>query len=72
MLKGPVSALDAFRECLSRVLLKEKARCRSSGMIDHGVRQSAGPADNGNGAVPQGDHLAQAAGLIERGHQEQV
>src|SRR4030042_230064 len=43
-----------------------------AGVVADGVGQAAGVAHHGDGAVAQGDELAQAAGLEARGHEEQV
>ncbi len=40
--------------------------------VEDRVGQSAGPPHDGDRAVSQGDHLALAAGLEARGHQERV
>ena len=39
---------------------------------DDGVLEAAGLPDHGDGAVAHGDHLAQAAGLGQGGHEEDV
>ena len=40
--------------------------------FDNGIPQSPGFPDNGNGAVTQGQHLGQSAGLRFAGHQKHI
>ena len=40
--------------------------------LGHGIRQSAGMADNRQSPVTHGDHLSQAAGFEARRHQEHI
>ena len=55
------------------VALEGKAAAAARGIpVDDGIRQAAGAAHNGDGAIPQGDHLGQAAGLALAGHQEEI
>ena len=42
------------------------------GLVDHGVGQAAGGADDGDGAVAHGDELGEPAGLVKAGDQQHV
>ena len=58
-----------------RVVVEEREAVALAGGVvvaEHGVAQAAGLAHDGHGAVAQRDHLRQAAGLKQRGHQEHV
>ena len=54
------------------VILEGEAVAVVVGGIEYGVLQAADLADDRNGAVTEGDHLRQAAGLLSGRHEEDI
>ena len=67
-------AADDVEHIVGVIVEEAEAVARAVGFVvgQHGVPQAAGFPNDGQGAIAQGNHLAQAAGLKLRGHEEHV
>src|SRR6266478_8013444 len=61
-------------QCISGITGEFNSVCpgRTFGDIDHGVIQSAGDPDDGNGAVTQAVHLVKPTGFESGRHEEEI
>ncbi len=58
---------DGMEKGLRRVFSEFEA-----GALIHGIRQAAGGAHDGHGAIAQAVHLVEPARLVTAGHQEHI